>query len=63
MPVPRPYFGGGFGSSNWVDDLFNGPFLFRTTRRKVATGLLGAQGPIANRHAKQATVRPNLRVG
>src|SRR5207302_735702 len=63
MPVPRPYFGAGFGSSNWVDDLFTGPFLFRATRRKVATGSLGAQGPIANRHAMQATVGPELRVG
>src|SRR6516162_8807017 len=26
-PVPRPYFGAGFASSNWVDNLFNGPFL------------------------------------
>src|SRR5271166_320838 len=27
IPVPRPYFGAGFASSSWVDDLFNGPFL------------------------------------
>jgi len=26
-PVPRPYFGAGFGSSNSTDDRFKGPFL------------------------------------